>query len=136
MNSTLFKVFFITMHLFTTFAAATIDDIGNRDIANIAIPDRGPNATVSANDTVDTNKWILTYCNKPHDPVIFGCRGDCTIWNVAKQGADGIGDTPDTNCVYTFPAFQVTFKVCTGPYRMVPLLPEQCILSMAIQASG
>ena len=38
MNFTLFKVFFITMHLFTTFAAATIDDIGNRDIANIAIP--------------------------------------------------------------------------------------------------
>jgi hypothetical protein len=117
MDFILFNVLFIIMHLLTTFAAATLDDVGNRDIANITIPDRNANATVSADDTVDPSKWILTYCNKPYDPAAFDCRGDCTTWNVAKPGADGIGDTPDTNCVYTFPAFQVTFKVCAGPTR-------------------
>jgi hypothetical protein len=40
------------MYLWATFAVAAIDDIGNRDIANIAIPDRNANAPVPADEVV------------------------------------------------------------------------------------
>jgi hypothetical protein len=78
MYFTLFKVFFIITHLFTTFAAATIDDIGNRDIANIAIPGHGANVAVSADDTADTSKWVLTTAISPYDLMAIDYRGDCT----------------------------------------------------------
>ena len=65
MYFTLFNVIFIITHLFTTFAAATIDDIGNRDITNITIPDCGANVAVSVDDTADTSKWVLATAISP-----------------------------------------------------------------------
>jgi hypothetical protein len=115
MYLTLFNLCLIILTLLTTFASATHIDIFDRATANATIPGGIPNATISSNTAVDTSKWVITYCNKPHGPVTGACRGDCTTWNVGKKGNDGIGDTPDTNCVYTSPPFQVSFKVCAGP---------------------
>jgi hypothetical protein len=65
-------------------------------------------------DAVDASKWVIAYCDKPFGPETGACRGDCTTWKVAEKGLDGIGDAPHTNCIMTYPPFEVTFKVCAG----------------------
>ena len=104
--------------LLTTHISAHPFDLQNRNPANATatIPSGNTNrtGTTSSDSAVDTSKWVITYCNKPYDPATGGCRGDCKTWNVAELGSDGVGDTPDTNCIYTSPPFKPVFKACAG----------------------